>query len=801
MRFISTLIVLVIVSVTQSFGQQTKVVKGSVLDQKKVALPYADVRAFHISDSSFATGAMTEENGSYSFDINPGKYYLTIEFFDYQTDTVVIEVVNSNVDMGSIILKPILNTLQEVEVVSQRPIMELKLDKRVYNVASDLNNQGTNASEMLENIPSITVDAEGNVSLRGNQNVRILVDGKYSGFASSADALKQLQTDRVEKVEIITNASSRYDAQGDAGIINIILKKNKKDGFNGSVNARLGYLPDYGIGVNLNYRKDKFNYYFSYNINKNNNQSNSTTYQRLSNPDTTFAYRQFYKNDRNKFRNDATIGVDYDINDNNSIGLAFNFRSGIGDNIYDRDYDNMDGADVLLNRDTRIENQEELEDLYEATLRFRRKLKKEGGEWNTEVKVFRDQDLETSAFINSSSNTTGEQMERSNAYVTEKFFLFQTDYIYPFAKEGKIETGFRSQWRNMDNDFGYGTLNGGIWDAPARFNDNFNYDEKVHAAYLMGSNVYGKWGVQAGLRVELSDITTLQESEVTANDKNYHHFFPSAAISYKIDEMTTAQVSYSKRIYRPGQWVLMPYMKFGDNREMRVGNVNINPELTDAIEGGIMKYFTKGSLLSSLYYRRTTDKIERFASVGSDGIIYRIPMNIANRDATGLELNATYNPTNWMRFTTGFNLYYEKISGEYQGQNFDKDNYTWSNRTSANFTLPQKWRVQLSSSYVAPRVSAQGKIKSMFHADFGVSKDFWNNNATIGFNVRDVFNSRKWRSETITEYLYSENSFQWSPRSFRLTLSYRFNQPNKESGPKNGGGFDNGGGGGMDGEG
>jgi hypothetical protein len=302
----------------------------------------------------------------------------------------------------------------------------------------------------------------------------------------------------------------------------------------------------------------------------------------------------------------------------------------------------------------------------------------------------------------------------------------------------------------------------------------------VYAAYLMGENTFGKLGIQLGLRAELSDITTKQKSLLTPNNKNYLNFFPSAAISYKVTEMSTLQLSYSKRIHRPGQWDLMPFMKFGDNREMRVGNPNINPEYTNVIEAGWMQYFKAGSLLSSVYYRNTTDKIERMAEVGIDGIIYKIPMNIASRDAMGLELNGNYNPKNWLRFATGFNFFREKVSGEYQNQVFNVENFTWTNRTSVNITLPYKIRFQTSANYRAPSVNPQGKTLAMFHGDLGLSKDFWKNNATIGLNILDVLNSRRWKNQVHTATIYSVSDFQWRPRSIRLTFTYRFNQPNRE---------------------
>lgn len=757
---------------------------GKVIDSKNQPVGYAEIRLFQNSDSAIVDGMLTQEDGTFQFELNPGDYWMSIEFIDFATDTVAFTMPASKMSLPNIVLKPGAQALEGVTVIGQRSPLEFQIDKRVYNVSADLNNQGVSAAEMLENIPSVTVDAEGNVSLRGNQGVRILVDGKYSGYASSAEGLKQLQADRIERVEIITNASSRYDAEGDAGIINIVLKKEKRDGVSGSVNARLGYFPEYGAGADFNYRKGKWNFSLNYNINHHTNPSNSSTYQRLHTSDTAFAYRQLYKSERKKLRNNISLGADYNINDFHQLSATFNYRTGLGDNFYDRVYENLNESDIILSKDTRYEYNTELEDMYEITLGYRMKFKKEGGSWNTEFRYFKDQDLEASNFSEINSLLVDSQYEKSKAYVTQHYFLAQSDFIIPFGEQGKIETGVRTQLRNYDNEFGFQEMILDEWIAPAAWNDIFEYNEQVHAGYLMASNQWDKFGAQAGLRTEYTVVETIRQSEGISNKKNYNNLFPSVALSYKLNDNHTFQLSYSKRIRRPGQWELMPFLRFGDNKEMMVGNPDLNPELTHSLEAGWMQYFTRGSLLTSVYYRHTDEKIERMSEVGSDGIIYRIPLNIADRNSIGLELNANYNPVNWLRISTGFNFYKENIYGYYKDEEFERDNFSWSNRTTANFIFPGQWRAQIAGNYEAPRIHPQGKILSIAWADIGMSKDIWSQKATLGFNVRDVFNSRVWRSETHTDEITANTDFQWRPRSFRLVFTYRFNQQLKDRRPE-----------------
>nr|WP_158605971.1 outer membrane beta-barrel family protein [Taibaiella sp. KBW10] len=783
MKRLYTFITLVYLSTVSVYAQQSTLqISGKVYDEVKAPAPYANVRLFKTTDSSFVHGIATQEDGTFTMSSPEDRYYIIVDLFGLAQKTLPITQTSGSIDLGAIYLKSESVKLNEVLVTADKNQMSLKIDKRVFNVAADLSNQGANASEVLQNIPSITVDAEGNVSLRGSQNVRILIDGKFSGIVSSAEALQQLQSDMIDKVEVITNASARYDAQGESGIINIILKKTDKAGFNGSATLRTGYYPDNGIGFNANYRKKKLNLFASYTISRRTFPGSSTTYQRLQNADTAFAYRQDYRHERRKWGNNASLGLDYSFNDKNIVSAMFSIRSGLGNNSYYRTYENLDLNNNLLSTDRRDEANKEMEDMLEGSLSYTKKFKKPGAEWKTELKWFRDQDFEKSDYTETSTTYSQTVFENSKAYVTEENFLVQSDLVIPFSTEGKIETGIRSQNRHFNNEFRFGHLNGANWEAPSNFNDDFTYEERVHAAYIMGSNTYGKLGIQAGLRGEYSDVTTLQRSLNNANNKQYFNWFPSLAMSYKYNEHNTFQLSYSRRINRPGQWELMPFMKFGDNREMRVGNANLNPEYTNAFELGMMQNWRSGSLLSSLYYRKTTDKIERMASYGSDGIIYRIPLNIADRDAYGLELNLNYSATTWLRFTSGFNFFRESIFGTYNNAHFKVDNFSWTNRTAVNFVLPQRWRMQLSANYEAPEVNPQGKTLSIFFADFGMSKDFMKNKATIGFNVNDIFNSRKWRNVTETAEIYSETTFQWRPRTVRLVLTYRFNQQAKDNG-------------------
>lgn len=753
----------------------------SLVDTTNTPILFSEVYLLSSKDSSVIAISSPDENGLVELTTVQDSYLLLIETEGFENKILPITLSSNRQDLGKIMLKPYveLTNLGEVVVVLEKNPMELKIDKRIYNVSADINNQGGTASDVLENIPSVTVDAEGNVSLRGNSNVRILIDGKLSGFASTADALKMLQADAIDRIEVITNASSRYDAEGDAGIINIILKKDQNKGFNAIINARTGYYHDHGLGVRLNYKKNKLNLYTDFNFNYSFFPGNSTTYQSLSNADTQMTYFQTYKHDREKLRFNFRIGADYQWNPKHNTSIDFSMRNGKGNNFIFRQYDNY-ADNILFNTDIRLEDQTEDEKLIETNINHVYNFN-EKGSWKNVVSYYFDRDYENSIYDEKSSQTGNEKSETSKAYIDNKVLQFQSDLIYPFSENGKVESGIRLQNRIFDNEYGYKMqVSPTEWETPTRFNDDVLYDETIFAAYLMGSEMFGNLGVQGGLRAEHTNVLTWLKSTPDKNKMTYWNFFPSAAISYKINDYNNIQLSLSRRIRRPGQWDLLPFMKFGDNREIRVGNPNLNPELTYSTELTWMRYLDRGSILASIYYKNTKDKIERIAEYGSDGIIYRLPLNIAGSEALGSELIFTYQITKWMRFNTNFNLYHFNIFGEYNGQNFDRSTFTWTNRSSVNFMLPYETKLQLTGQYEAPRINPQGKVLSVTWFDLALSKDVMNQKATIGFNVRDVLNTRIHRSITQTEEIYSESDFQWRPRSFMLTFTYRFNQTKKD---------------------
>jgi len=772
-RFLSFLFILFF-TVRAGYGQIA--ISGKVNDRDNVPVSFATIGVFTQADSSYVTGTTTDDKGTFKVSVLPADYFLKVTMIGYADAFAVVKKSKKDVRLAAIILKDDAAMIEEVVVKSDKPQMELQLDKKVFNVSANTANAGANATEVLENIPSVTVDAEGKVSLRGKENVRIMIDGKFSGLASTPDALQQLQASMIDKVEVVTNASARYDAQGEAGIINIILKKNKKAGWNGSINANAAYNPQFGGGFNVNYRKGNLNLFGNYSSSHRNQPGTSNTYQRYRGADTSFTYEQEYKHTRKKLSNNAMAGADYSFNERNVLSATFLLSTGLGDNFYVRKYNDLNTEDRLIGYSLRNEAQKEIEDFYEGSLSYKKTFARKGQSWNVNIKWSSDQDLERSDYDETNTYVSGTELQRSSVNTHENTTLIQTDYIHPIFKEGKIEAGYRSTLRHISNEFAFSQLVGDEYVYPVAFNDHYRYLEDVHAAYVMAGNKFGSFSVQAGLRGELSDITTRQESLNKENNRTYFNLFPSLALGYELAAGNTLQLSYSRRVNRPGQWELLPFTKFGDNREMMLGNPQLNPEFTHSAEAGFLRTWDKGSLLSSLYYRNTSNVIQRLRSIDESGLVLILPENLARENSYGFEFNFNYNFFSWLKFNSGLNLFRRQTSGSYQGVDLSSDAFTLTNRSALNATIAGVWKAQSSFNYRAPQTTTQGRELSNYFMDMSVSRDLLEGNATIVFNIRDVFNTRRWRGITDNDEFYTRTSMQWRPRSFQLSFTYRFNQ-------------------------
>ncbi|MCB9041592.1 MAG: TonB-dependent receptor [Lewinellaceae bacterium] len=774
--------------------------KGKVVEAGAQApLSYATVSLFGQADSTLIGGNITDEAGQFSLEVKPGAYYIVIEFLAFQPKTIPNIIVSKGqpeINLGVITLEPEATALEEVIVVGEKSQMQLSLDKKVFNVGKDLASRGGSAADLLDNVPSVQVDVEGNVSLRGGGSVRILIDGKPSGLIGmdGASGLRQLQANMIERVEVITNPSARYEAEGMAGIINIVLKKERQAGTNGSFDLTAGYPDNYGAAINLNYRTDKLNLFSNYGIFYRQGPGGGSSYQEVYSGDTTFITQQNNDRLRGGLSQNIRVGADYFFNPRNILTTAFNLRLGNENNQAEtryRDYLYSLGNPTGIT--LRTDDEQEDETNIEYALTYKKTFEQEGREFTFDARYQDNTEKEGSDLANHyytpefEPDGTPDLLQRSDNKESERQFILQADYVHPLGKNGKFEAGLRSSLRNIDNDYLVTEFTDDEWITLEGLSNNFQYDENIHAAYLMYGNKLGRFSWQLGLRPEYSQVTTrlLQTDEV--NDRSYLNLFPSAHFSYELPGQNAVQVSYSRRVRRPRFWDLNPFFTFSDDRNYFSGNPNLDPEFTNSMELGHLKYWDNASLSSSIYYRHTDGKIDRIRTVNDDGTSITQPENLLSEDAFGLEFTASWNPYKWWKLNGDFNFFRAITDGGNLGDSFESDTYSWFARTSSRFTLWNNTDVQLRFNYRAPQETAQGLRKSMYGVDLAASRDILQDKGTLTLSVRDVFNTNRFRFQAEGENFFTANDFQWRARQITLSFSYRLNQKKQRGGQGNGG--------------
>ncbi len=772
---------------TQIYAQKSTL-SGVIIDEQSNApLPYASVRVFKIADSTLVSGGLTNDNGQFSIDIPQGQYYAAVDFVGYKPFKIPAFSVDKNaLNLGNIKVSASSKTLDEVVVQAEKSTMELSLDKRVFNVGKDLSNAGGTATDILSNIPSVSVDVEGNVKLRGSNNVRILIDGKPTGLVSfkGGAGLQQLQGSMIERVEIITNPSARYEAEGMAGIINIILKKQQNQGFNGSFEVITGNPVNYGLAANINYRHKKINFFLNYGIAYRIQPGVGTQYQENYNKDTTFITQMERTGEVTGVHNNARGGLDYYFNDKNVLTAYYMLRrtdvKRITNLIY-KDY--ILNINNLKTNTYRQQDETETEPNSEYALTYKRSFAKKGQEFTADLRLLdywerSDQTFtQSSTFVNGLPNTGDTKLQKSLNDEYEKQYLIQIDYTQPLSKDGKFEAGMRTSFRNMINDFNVTERNiKGEFVTLPNFDNYFTYDENVLATYAILGNKKGNFSYQFGVRGELTDIKTLLKKTNEENPRNYGNLFPSMHFTYKLPKENAVQLSYSRRVRRPQYGELNPFVTFSDNRNYFSGNPDLDPEFSNAFDMGHIKYFDKGSFTSSIYYRHTTDKIQSIRRVDNAGFATSRPENLLSEDAYGAEFTSQYTPKKWWKLDFNINFFRAITDGGNINSDIASDTYSWFARQTSRFSLPHNIDFQIRANYEAPQKTPQGERLSVYFIDLGINKDILQKKGTVTLNVSDLFNSRRNRSITRGNNFYTNSDFQFRRRQVNLTFNYRFNQ-------------------------
>ncbi len=752
-------------------------VSGVIIDNMNEPLPYATVVLKNIK-KEIIEGTVTKENGGFFFTkLNEGNYFLEIQYIGFISveKPITISKNKKSIDLGNVVLNEDSKTLEEVVVKGEVSEVSLKLGKKVFRVGKDITSQGGVATDVLNNVPSVNVSPNGTVSLRGNSNVQILINGRRSGL-TQAQALEQLSADVIEKIEVITNPSAKYDASGGAGIINIILKKNRKSGLNGQVRLVAGIPDDYRALGNVNFKTKKFNFFTNLGIRYTNYEGDySKKQETIKNGVITY----LTQNEDENRHDDGKLfyfGTDYYINDKNTITLAY----------YRNETEDTDTTTLDYNISTSINNK---------TSVFTLGNSKEKRDYNqleaNYTKEFDSSDTKFTIdfqydFWNSNKvwNLETEQTYptkipiatiKTKGITNTDDITIQTDYKTTIAKKGQLEFGAKFENRNIVNEFLAEELKNGSFEIINGINNKLNYKEKIIAAYTQYNTKINKFNFQFGLRLEATKVSISSIIKQLSLNNNYTNLFPSATIGYEFKDNLSGQISYSKRIRRPSLWQLNPFFELKDFTSRFTGNPLLQPSYTDSFELSFNYRIKKFRLSPSIYFSDTKD-VFQFETVENSGVFVQSPINLENEKRYGFELSGSYNPLKWLRFSGDFNAYNYKQTGIINSSDATISDKTWFVNLSTSIQIPKGVRLQTRMYHIGKRVNVQTTTLPITYMNFAVSKSLFKNNGNLILNISNPFNSSKIR-ENIVGSNYKINQLRnRNAQRFSLSFVYKFNQ-------------------------
>ena len=750
-------------------------IKGIIIDAttgKKVE--FASVALHNVETKEIVEGGLSGTDGSFSFTkIRKGTYRIQVDFIGYKTyssKNIPINKNNKNVDLENIKLQQDVTMIGDVTVTAERTYIENKIDKKVVNIGKDLLTAGASATDIMTSLPSVDVDIDGNVSLRGNENVRILIDGRPTNM-SSEELLATIPAENIDKVEIITNPSAKYDPDGISGILNIILKKDKKLGFNGSASTGIGTankfsgVNKYNGSLNLNYNNGNWNLFANYGYKNDERESGgSFTRKIIDASGIEKTIEQESNSTRKRITNSLKTGFDYSFSEKSTFGYTANIRKSDRERFENIEY-------ITIPTQLRKTDREFNLNSISHDMFFKRKI---NDETFYEINAYReDTKNESSSVFNSESSGILQPSENDHNNGKDNLTTFQFDFTKE-TDEYKLEFGAKAHARNIDSDYQY--FNTSTIPDTSRSN-HFIFNEQIYSAYTNYGKEWDKWSLQAGLRVEQA----LTESNLvgeTPYQNNYFNFYPSVFVTRKIGDKNELGFSYSKRVSRPSTRQLNPAQMYSDTLNIRMGNPLLNPEFTNSLETSYTRYWKGGSFNSAIFYRHTTDKIQRIKLVDEFGVSTTTYDNIATAQEIGLEASVMTKIFEWWSINASTNLYYSSLDTD--DPNFSNNGINWFSRLNNTFKLSPTWSVQASGWYMAERVIPQGHIEPMYKADLGVKKTILNKKGTIGFRLSDVFNSFNFTYYTSGEGFEEVGNRNWESRVAYLTFTYNFGESSKK---------------------
>ena len=774
--FKNILYILLLLTSSISIAQQSELeISGLLLEEaNSQPIPYATIALYKNDSKEILTGTTTDDNGKFNLNTSASDFYIEISFMGFKTKRITqFSVLNYKIDLGVIKLAEDNESLKEVVVRAEVSKTVFKLDKRVFNIGKDISSTGASALEVLNSVPSVTVNIEGEISLRGSSGVQILINGKPSVLADeSSNALGTLTADMIESIEVITNPSAKYEASGTAGILNIILKKEEKKGWNGSVSVNTGIPDNHSIGLSLNRRTEKFNLFTQIGAGYRSLPRDSEEINRnLSDDEVIYSEGTAYRDET--FYN-FTLGTDYHINDLNILTLSGNFAYEIEDQPSETNFRFFDSNDDLVSSWLRKETTEATNPKYQYEFNYKKQFKN-NKEHTLQLSALgrffgKDQSSEFSNTTLSGTDSNSSQQTKTNFQQAD--YTFKADYTNPLSETYTIETGAQYVINDVGNDYEVSDLIGTVYVVNENLTNNFEYDQKVLGLYFTGAYELEKWGIKAGLRMEITDLSTLLTNTNESSSRNFTDYFPSLHTSYKISDNVSLQAGYSRRIFRPRLWDLNPFFNIRNSFNIRIGNPNLQPEFTDSYELTSIYKIGKASFSSSIYHKYTTEVIER-VSAFEDNVTTTSPENIGTNASVGFETNGKYSPTKWLTITGDINYNYFDRVGTFEAQSFDFSGNQWSSRLGTKVGLPADIDVELTGRYQSGYNTIQGEVSGYAFLDLGVRKKIFKGKAVVNLGIRDLFESRI-SERFVSQPTFESYSYSQRGRFITLGVSYGF---------------------------
>ena len=766
-------LLLVMTFYAQIWAQETTkmiTINGKVIEKKtNMGLEFATVTFQDPSNNKIISGTITDAKGNFSVKIAPEKYTLKVEFIGLKSMKLEGIDLQSNQTLSPFVLEEEFTQLENVEIKVEKSTIEHKLDKKIFNVGNDLISKGGTANDILNNVPSVRVTADGGITLRGNSGVRILINGKPSVLTAN-NGLEQIPSENIEKVEVITNPSSKYDSEGTAGIINIVLKKNKAKGFGSSAQVTTGIPDNHALGYNVNYKNKKINLFsdlrYRY-VNFIRNESSTRTNFATNGMVDSYLEGTL---DRNRINKTFTLyfGGDYYFNDKNTLTLSYFYRNNTAKNTVDYGFNYLDENRSVERIFKAFENYREPQIANQIELNYIKTFAKEGQKFTLNLQYDFWNDDENESIVEQEVFPTISTITalKSRDIESSKDFIFQSDYTVPLGEKSKIELGIKGEIRQINSDYESFENNTSI----DSLTNLLRYHERILGAYVQYGSAFKKINYLLGIRMENSNTGSNDQINLFDIKKRYTNFFSTAHFTYEFNTIFTFQLSYSRRISRPAFWQLNPFGGIANRRNIRIGNPDLNPVYTDSYEFGTLLKWKKFTFNPSIYHQFSRNTFEDIRLINSDGNLVEQAINLGTESRIGGEISINYSPLKWLSLSGEMNYYSFAQKGVFDvmGKGFTARHSTRIKHLT--------WNFQTNLNYQGATKSGQVTSRSEYSFDVAIGKDIWGEKATLILKADNIFDRLISRGiVTGTDY-HLDYYIRYSVPRVTATFTYRFNR-------------------------